>query len=548
MTGKRYLAMVPAITLVVGAVILVRGHWERQRVTEEIKELFTDHVESVASLIKEGADEAAMSTALMYDLTEEHLLTTAHLFAATRGLEHRDEGLLRDEDWKVKVVLEDDGTATGDWGEIPESERQAFLERMMEAGQGELVDDGPVGDLDLLCLFHSVPDGRAIICRDAERLSELRRTTGIGPMLKGVIQRDVLYVALQDAEGVLAVAPSTELVSKWAADPWLEETLSKAAPVGSSRLRNVNGRVIFEGLIPFEMADESVVLLRVGIDASKLMEIQETSKRRYTALVALVAGIFLFVTFLTWMAWRWQSRREEIELSMALQEEQRKHWETIGQMAATVAHEVRNPLNTVNMAAQRLAQEFDVPADERPEFDEMIGVLQTEAKRVGRVVTEFLDLGKPLLLARAQVDAGDAVNEACAPMSMRARSEGKELTIDNRCDGKVDMDPARFRQMMANLIDNALDAVSPGGRVEVRASCADGGLSVQISDDGPGLTSEQVAEVLKPFVSFKSSGTGLGLPLVKRLVEAHGGSFELTSALGKGTAAAVFIPSSKKEK
>jgi signal transduction histidine kinase len=548
MNPKRYIIMIPIITAVVGAIILAYGYWERQKVVEELKLLFTAHVESVAAAVKEGADEAATSTALMYELTEEHLLTTAHLLSVLEDSETRDAGLVEDEDWRVRLVLKKDEAPTGDWGDIPEKEKAAFLERVLKAEPGEMVDDGEVGELGLLCLYHVIREGAAVICRDAERLSELRRETGIGPLLKGVVQREVLYAALQDSDGVLAVAPSTELISKWDDDPDLEACIVGENRAGASRMRRVNGIAIFEGLTPFEMADESLVVLRVGIDASTLIEIQENSKKRYATMVVLVVGIFLFVVLFTWMAWRWQSRREEIEIAMSLQEEEKKHWETIGQMAATVAHEVRNPLNTVNMAAQRLGREFSIAEKERVEFDEMVSLLQAEAKRVGRVVTEFLDLGKPIALNVEMVEAEQAVAEACSALVLRAESEGKELALENDCKGQVELDMPRFRQMMTNIIDNALDAVPSGGKVCVRAVCSENGLNIEVSDNGPGLTGEQASEVMKPFVSFKSTGTGLGLPLVKRLTEAHGGTFELTSETGKGTKARIFILASPKQK
>jgi two-component system sensor histidine kinase HydH len=195
------------------------------------------------------------------------------------------------------------------------------------------------------------------------------------------------------------------------------------------------------------------------------------------------------------------------------------------------------------MVSQRLPREFSVPEQEREEFNNLALLLRSESDRVNRVVTDFLQLGKPITLRIESIEAEQAVREAVLPMQVRAKQENVALEIDNQCDRVIELDTDRFRQIMANLVGNALDAVSPNsGKVVVRSECRAEGLCVEIEDNGPGMEREQIERVLQPFVSFKSKGTGLGLPLVKRLVEAHGGRFELLSTPGRGTTATLFIP------
>jgi two-component system sporulation sensor kinase A len=104
------------------------------------------------------------------------------------------------------------------------------------------------------------------------------------------------------------------------------------------------------------------------------------------------------------------------------------------------------------------------------------------------------------------------------------------------------LDKERFRQIIANLVGNALDAVPVGGVVRVESAFSQAGLTVEVSDNGPGIADDRLREVMKPFVSDKSTGTGLGLPLVKRIAEAHGGSLSLSSTPGGGIVASVFVP------
>lgn len=542
----RYYFLLPLLVASLGIAVLVYGYWEREQVLSELTRLFQNHVESVASLVKEGAREAATATSLIYELTEEHLLTTAPLLRPAFESSGADEDSQQRDPWRVRVTLDASGEVTGDFGPIAQDKRSDFINYMNQAEPGVLVDDGVVKECGLICLSRSIAKALVIICGDAERLNQLRRETGIGPLLKGVVQREILYVAIQDQSGILAAAPSIKHISRWKKDPQLERALtanrSQSSAANKMRLRLDERPAIFEGLIPFEMADGTLALLRVGVDASILLKVRARSYQRYMIVVVLVCAIVLMTILLTWIFSRYKLSREASERAIAEQRIQREHWESIGQMAGTVAHEIRNPLNTLGMVAQRLPREFSVSEEQKQEFDDLLGLLQSESERVNRVITEFLNLGRPIVLNRTRINLAQAVNEALVPMQVRADSEGLTLQSINHCDRTVELDVDRFRQILGNLVNNALDAISNGGTVKVESQCDKEEFTIAISDNGVGIEREKLEQVLKPFISFKSKGTGLGLPLVKRLVEAHGGRFDLASDPSRGTVASFTIP------
>ncbi|MDJ0765083.1 MAG: HAMP domain-containing sensor histidine kinase [Myxococcota bacterium] len=542
LTGNRpYFLAFTLVTAVIGGIILSYGYWEHRRSNDEIKGLFLAHVDSVASLVREGAYEAASATAIVYELTEEHLLATAKHLAAL-------EGAKRPSPMDAPVVhltIARNGDITGSWGPIPENDAAAFIAQIQTAEFEALVNDGIIGVMDLICLRHDAVMGEKIVCILNEQLKALHKETGIGRLLNGVIKQDVLYVGLQDESGILAVAPSQEWLSTWEKDPSLAGTLASEPPKAKSRLRDVNNRPVFEGLIPFKMMDESMVVLRVGIDATVLATAESNAKRRFAIMSILVCGICFLVGLLTLLVGRWQSKQDEIQKTMAANAEQARHWETIGQMAATVVHEVRNPLNTIQMISSRLTREFSINAKERKEYNSMLDLLTSESGRINNVLTDFLDLGNPIKLIPTQINVIEALDNIVAAKTVRAKKEDKTLVLDPRVDATVEIDHKRFVQITSNLIDNALDAIEPNGRVTVSVELMDQNLVVSVADNGPGMPADVRNEVMKPFVSYKSTGTGLGLPLVERLIEAHGGAFELSSQPGRGTIARVIIPHGK---
>jgi two-component system sensor histidine kinase HydH len=299
---------------------------------------------------------------------------------------------------------------------------------------------------------------------------------------------------------------------------------------------------LFEGLGPFPLPDGTTALLRVGVDASPMLAVQAGIEWRHRVLY-LVVGLLVLISFAgTWLMDRWAKRRREAERLLAAREEESRHWQTISQMAQTVAHEVRNPLNTLKMAAQRLQREFSIPDSERPDYQELVGMLQNEADRVNHVVSEFMELGKPLVLEIESLPMAEVLEEALMPMRIRAGQESKRMEVDTAAGKKARLDRRRFAQIVSNLVGNALDAVGPGGTVRVQADVHAGGLHLVIDDDGPGMDARTLERVQKPFMTTKARGTGLGLSIARRLIEAHRGTFELSSEAGKGTRARVFFP------
>ncbi len=207
----------------------------------------------------------------------------------------------------------------------------------------------------------------------------------------------------------------------------------------------------------------------------------------------------------------------------------RERLASLGQMAAGLAHEIRNPLGAIALYASMLAQDL---AD-RPE---QVGIVRKVSAAVGglnRLVTSILEFSRPREPVRRAVSLSRVLSAAAAAVAPMVEDKGIRLSVP-RQDVEVFADCDDLARALGNLLRNAAEAVAPGGRIVVRARPGrDGAMVIWVEDDGPGVPAEMVDKAFEPFATTKHNGTGLGLAIVHQIVEAHGGRIRLgTSRLG----------------
>ena len=234
------------------------------------------------------------------------------------------------------------------------------------------------------------------------------------------------------------------------------------------------------------------------------------------------------------------SDRTELErLSDAL--EAQKRFSAIGEMAATVAHEVRNPLASIQGFADLLKMEVGESGKAR----EYLGDLLSEVRRMEKIVGSFLVYARPPRPEMSPVEPASVVLEVAR--SMRGEFEKAGIVLETFGPERVALvraDRKMMQMVLANLLRNSLEASSPGGRVRVGAVEADGssgGVRFIVEDQGSGLKPEIIPRLFTPFTTTKAQGTGLGLSLSKKFVDAHGGTISI-SAMDKGARAEVVFP------
>lgn len=241
----------------------------------------------------------------------------------------------------------------------------------------------------------------------------------------------------------------------------------------------------------------------------------------------------------------------------------------LGATTSGLAHEIKNPLSTIGLNAQLLAEgihDLDASADAKGALVRRVGVLTREVERLRGILTDFLSYAGELRLSREPVDLNQVVDELIDFFSPQATKSGVQLRPD-LARGKLpaDLDVSAVKQAVLNLLLNAVQAMTPrtgtptppdaAGRareliIRTRAGTDDaepGGpriptVVVEVADTGPGVPPDVLPSIFKPYFTTKAGGTGLGLPTARRIIEAHGGRIEVHSEPGRGTAFTVTLP------
>ncbi len=234
----------------------------------------------------------------------------------------------------------------------------------------------------------------------------------------------------------------------------------------------------------------------------------------------------------------------------------------IGAMTGGLAHEIKNPLSSIGLNAQLLAEgldELQIDADDRGRLGRRIGALRREVDRLRDILTDFLRFAGGVRIETGRVDLNAVVEEMSDFFTPQAEAAGIRLRCDlARGPLEVDLDASHFKQALLNLLLNALQAMTSGGgpeeqarapadreiilRTERRKGPTGPSVAVHVIDTGPGIPADRIGQIFTPYFTTKVSGSGLGLPTTRRLVEEHGGRIEVHSEPGRGSDFVVSLP------
>ncbi len=235
----------------------------------------------------------------------------------------------------------------------------------------------------------------------------------------------------------------------------------------------------------------------------------------------------------------YQARRQiEMELNRSKDElVGQTRLATIGEVAAGIAHEVRNRLGAIRNAAQRLRTS---PSRSEPESTDPLGSIEHEIRRADRTIADLLELSQAEAPVKQLLD-----------LEPIARESLKQVEADERIEFRIDLDPRPFRlradpdqlrRLLVHLLSNAVEAMGGRGRITLEARRGDDSDEIVVRDTGGGVPAELRARIFEPLVTSKSQGTGLGLSICRQIVDRHGGSIDLVPEAGAGAVFRVRLP------
>ncbi len=337
----------------------------------------------------------------------------------------------------------------------------------------------------------------------------------------------IAFIALYDKSGLTLLHSNENLVGRRIDSPEIKRSAGEDKPV-FGHMTLGTGEEIFILNYPIHTPD-SVKVLRLALHPYPAQNI--TRQARFQAISILITVVILWAMgFFFIKAVR---RSDELTAMMA----ERERLAVIGEMAAVLAHEIRNPLGSIKGFAQYLSEKS---SEDKVE----LGVIVDEARRLERLTEDLLLFAKPSEVRIEEFNLHELVNESVKALQESERLKQTAITVNAAIPGEMMIvsDREKLKQIISNVLRNAADAVNGGGLIELRAEQRGDKIIIIVSDNGCGMDEETRSRAFNSFFTTKAKGTGLGLAIVVKLTNALGGHAELESEPANGTVFRIELP------
>jgi len=347
---------------------------------------------------------------------------------------------------------------------------------------------------------------------------------------------------------------------------YIDRVLSKRETVATVRFYDSDGTMVFENIAtttevgePPDLPEDAVPFVEtgsyfIGVPVGEVgtfvigLSQPELNRRirdlrseliRQSVPIAVLTVVLLLTAYvlILWLVSR--SRRLEGRARDA------ERMAYIGTLASGLAHEIRSPLNSLNLNMQMLEEE-DGEEGSPTSRRRLLAITRSEITRLENLVTNFLSYARPRALQVVDVRAVDLLEHLRDVLAVEMQSEGIELTIRDESQAvRVSVDPDQMNQVLLNLARNAISAVAgrDDARIDLRVESLGAEAILVVEDNGDGMSGEQKEKAFDLFYSTRKGGTGLGLAIARRVALAHRGKLEIRSSVGAGTSVRLWLPS-----
>jgi signal transduction histidine kinase len=312
-----------------------------------------------------------------------------------------------------------------------------------------------------------------------------------------------------------------------------------------SRKITFQGNNIIEIITPVHLDGKVAGFARLGLDRDRSDVILK--ENRYGMLIATTFIVILGILSM-WILYRNQNRHLARMEEMRAKLHRAERLSALGQLAAGVAHEIRNPLNAISLATQRAQREYLSNDEEKKKgFRHITGVIRDEIKRLNDIIEEFLTFSKSRRLELHNHSIVEIMRKVTNLMEEEAQYRGitiKTSWSDNNI--MVSMDENKMKQAIYNVLKNAMESISGKGAISVSVMPdREDKVKITITDTGLGLTHEEIDRIFNPEYTTKEKGLGLGLSLTHEIIRGHRGEINVRSETGSGTTFEILLPVEK---
>lgn len=356
------------------------------------------------------------------------------------------------------------------------------------------------------------------------------------------VQKAIDNASMGDISFIRILSPDGKVFGSAGEGPPV--AVSGALPAKSqitSRKMTFKDSDIQEIMVPFVLDNKVEGIGQVGLNRGRTDQIlSKNSMHMIVSMALIVLTGILAILFIYQNQSRHMARVEELRNRL----QQSERLSSLGQLAAGVAHEIRNPLNAISMATQRLQRDFSPQDPEKVDkFKNMTSVIRDEVRRLNGIIEEFLAFSRTQRMELRNYPIEDVLRKLVSLVEEEARARG--ISIDSTLDGKqsmVPMDVDKLQQALLNILKNAMESITGKGTITISVEKSARAVHLRMTDTGAGLRPEDLEKIFNPEYTTKEKGLGLGLPIAHEIIRGHNGEIKVESKIGAGTTFSITLP------